>query len=148
MRKEGEGTNSHIAVKKITPLDQYQLPNGEYLIEWEKSRTGEYYPKVSKDGDWVFSEEFDIRKAIEATWNFDQIHEPMDHQYHATKLGCDNPFPPMKGESKYRRYGDKPAEDEAPSRGRSRGRVDSDSEDEDEDDRKEEPPARRRRRVR
>jgi len=160
IRKEGEGTNSHIVIKKITPLDQYQLPNGEYMIEWEKDGK-EYFPKLDEGtGNWVFTEDGDIRKNALAQWDFEKVHAPHDNDWIADKLGCKNPFPSTAGPGKYKRYGGKSEEDEEPRgrgrnhdyedapRGRGRDRDDEDvPEDEprgrgrDEDD---EPPRRRR----
>jgi hypothetical protein len=155
VRKEGEGTGTHIVVKKIIPLDQYRLRNGGFLIEFEKDGK-EYYPKVDENGCWVFTEDQDIRKQATSQWDFEVIHAPRDHDYLAKQLGIQNPFPPEKGENKYKRYGADAKEEEVP-RGSGRGaRRDDDDEDDDPPSRgsgrggrREEPEdnQRRRRRV-
>ena len=143
IKKEGEGTNTHIVIKKITPLDRYQFPNGASLIEWEKNRSGTYDPQLDTNGDFIFTEEYDVRKTAEAQFDFDRVHEPRDHGYHASRLGCDNPFR-SAGASKYKNYGGggggsggetrngrtRVDDGEPPARGRGRGR----DEEEDEED--------------
>jgi hypothetical protein len=149
VRKEGEGTNSHIVVKKITPLDQYQLPNGNYLIEFEKDGK-EYYPKYDDDGGWIFVEDMDIRKQATSQWDFEKVHEPKDHEFLARTLGIRNPFPPEKGESKYSRYGGGDDADDDKPRGRG-GRAEAEPDEDDTPRRRgraepeEDAPRRRRR---
>ncbi len=154
IRKEGEGTGSHVVIKKITPIDQYQMPDGGYLIEFEKSGK-DYIPKVDDNGQWIFVEDMDIRKAAESQWDFEKVHEPKEHGFIADKLQVRNPFGSTSGKGKYSRYGGggSKAEDDAP-RGRGRGRDEDDGDDdsgprggrrsEPEDD---DPPPRRRARA-
>lgn len=131
VRKEGEGTNSHIVVKKITPLDKYRLPNGAPLVEFvnvaKKGAAPEYEAKFDKDDNFVFTEEFDVKKLVEAQFDFEEVHKPQDHGYVANRLGCENPFPSTSGAGKYKNYGGgggggvgrrNRVEDEAPARGR------------------------------
>jgi hypothetical protein len=153
VRKEGEGTNSHIVVKKITPLDQYQLPDGGFLIEFDKEN-GKYYPKEGEEG-WVFVEDMDIRKQATSQWDFEKVHEPKDHDFLAKTLGVRNPFPPERGESKYSRYGGDTKEEGDDDKPRGRGGRDEPEEEEDRprgrggrggrDEPEEEAPRRRRR---
>lgn len=144
VRKEGEGTNSHITIRKVTPLDRYELPGGASLIEWEKI-SGVFEPVFDEDDNFVFTTDFDVKKLAESLWDFEKVHAPRDHEWLAMKgrLDCDNPFPPRPGTSKYRNY------DENATRGRGRSRVDDDDDDETEDDDEpeevEEAPARGRR---
>jgi hypothetical protein len=137
VKKEGAGTNAHIVVRKITPLTRYQLPNGTSLLEWEKSRNGEYDPRIDDNGDFVFTDEYDVRKAAEAQFDFEKVHEPRDHGYHANRLGCENPFR-NAGASKYKNYGGgngRTRVDDEPARGRGRGRDDDDDEPEEQEER-------------
>lgn len=138
VKKEGEGASSHIVIKAITPLDRYQLPNEEYLIEWEKSGK-DFVPKEDENGDWVFSEDLDLRKSVESQWDFEKVHEPRDHGYIAKRLDCENPFKESAtGSSKYRNYGASGSRsrvdegEDKPSRGR--GRREEPEEDVEEED--------------
>ncbi len=142
VRKEGEGAGTHIVIMKITPLDRYQLPNGASLIEWEKKtpkKGAPYYdPKFDDNDDFIFTEDFDVKKAVEGQFDFEVVHEPRDHSFHANKLGCENPFGSSGGGSKYKQYGgaggksnesrtrvDDDKDDDEPTRGRGRGGRDT-----------------------
>ena len=151
VKKEGEGTNSHIVVKRITPLDQYRMLDNEYAIEFEKEGK-DYFPKVEDDA-WVFVEDMGLRKAATSQWNFEEVHAPKDHGFIAEKLGIRNPFPATEGKDKYKRYGGGGGKSDEDTRG---GRGSSREDEPDDDDRRgprssrdedDEPPRRRRERA-
>lgn len=143
IKKEGEGAQSHIVIKKITPLDRYQLPNGASLIKWFKNKKGDFEPEFEND-DFVFTEDFDVKKTVDSQWDFEKVHEPREHGFIAKQLGCENPFK-STGAGKYKDYdgggsggGSRTRVDDGDDRrGRGRGRDGDDRDKEDEDDRNE-----------
>lgn len=145
--KEGEGKGSHIVVQKIVPLDQYELPNGASLIEWEnvagKGEKARYEPVYDPDGNFTFTEDYDTKKTAEVTWDFEKVHTPRDHEWVANKLGCRVPsgFRPIDGgtSNKYRRYGGAAAD--------SRTRVEDDGDVPEDNEPENEPAPRGRRRT-
>lgn len=138
IKKEGEGAQSHIVVKKITPLDRYTLPNGASLIKWFKNKKGDFEPDFEND-EFVFTEDFDVKKTVESQWDFEKVHEPREHGFIAKQLGCENPFK-STGAGKYKDYGgggggrSNRVDDEGDRRGRGRGRDEDDREEEDEEE--------------
>ncbi len=118
VRKKGEKAGTHIVVEKIVRLDKFELEDGTSLLQWEEDEEeGDEFPVLDEDGNWVFTEEHDIRKMVDAGWNFEKVHSPRDHEYNAGRLGISVPpdFVPSThslgaqktgggGGSKYRGY--------------------------------------------
>jgi hypothetical protein len=144
IRKAGEGTSTRVEIEKVVRLDEFELPDGSSPIEWDED---EDVPVEDEDGNWVLSEDHGIKKLAESQWNFEKVHAPRDHQFHASRLGCEIPHGFKDSEltafgggggkrtsAKYRNYGSKSAD--------SRFDSSNDSEDED-DDEKDNTPRRR-----
>lgn len=148
VRRKGEGTNSRIDVEKIERLDEFEFPNGASLIEWSSDDEGDY-PVEDEDGDWVFTEENGVKAVAEAPWDFEKVHSPRDHEYHAGRLG--NISVPTDFTPSTHSMGGRRSENPAASKYRNYGsqRLSSGSEDEGtEDEGTEENSSRRSRRGR
>lgn len=100
VRKAGEGTKSTIFVDKIIPLDEYQLPDGSYLLDIDE---GGYFVQ-DEDGNYVLRE--DAKKLVDNQFDFDRVQRIEDNDTIARFLDCENPFGPSKKDpgSKYRQY--------------------------------------------
>jgi hypothetical protein len=133
IRKRGEGTNTTLIFDEIIPLTEFELPNGESLLEWGDDDE----PVLDEDGNWEFTEDFSIKKLATNQFDFEKVHTPRDNDWMAMKLGVSNPFPSTRSSagSKYRKYGtsssasgasgdaDDTASEEAPKRRTRRKRV-------------------------
>lgn len=138
VKREGEGTQSKITVRSVIPLDQFQLANGAFLIEWEKIGDT-YFPKYDEAGNFIFTTDFEIKKLVEASFNFEELMTPKQHSQVARDLGMSSsPFPDegpaAVGPDRYREYrrgggadngapAQEPNEAEPPQRGRGRPPV-------------------------
>lgn len=107
VRKAGEGTSSTIYIDKITPIYEYELPDGSSLLEWDKEEDDF---AIDKDGNFVFRE--DVAKLVNNQFNFDKVHQPFDNDYIAQFLKCDNPFEKKQGARQYRRRNDDDGDDD------------------------------------
>jgi len=88
--KTGERAATIIEVKKVTPLDEYVLPDDTYLIEMTENDEGADVPVLDDDGDFIFVE--DVKAYVENQFNFKQIFEPRSNDDIASWLGRPNPF--------------------------------------------------------
>lgn len=106
VRRKGEGTSSRIEVEKVQRLDEFEFPDGSSLIKWESDDEGDF-PVEDDDGDWVFTDEHDVAKLAAASWNFEEVHSPKDHEYVASRLGIAVPpgFTPSEHSYTARRNG-------------------------------------------
>lgn len=82
VRKTGENTTSKIDIEKVVPLHEYQLPNGEYLIDgYDDTEDGGYTPKWTEAVTKVMTQ-----------FDFDQVFPEPDSGEVATVLKIDDPF--------------------------------------------------------
>jgi len=93
VKKEGESTGTHIVVKEVIPVTEFELADGSSLIDWEEDEEDDdnMVPCEDDDGNYVWTEENGIRKAITSQWDFNSIHKPRDHAFHSRKLNVDVP---------------------------------------------------------
>jgi len=129
VRRVGEGNKSQIRIEKVVPITEFELPNGASIIEWEEDPNDEdeMVAALDEDGNYVFTEEYGIRKLVQSQFNFEKVHRPRDHSWHAKKLGCKVPskWKSVSSSSKYANYEDDEdngAEEEETSTGRRRTR--------------------------
>lgn len=122
VRKTGTGTSSSIDVEDVTPLWDYELPDGSSLLEYDDDDE----LIEDEEGNVVFAE--DVEKLVNNQLNFSKVHRPYDNDYIAQLLKRDNPF--RSGKDGTRAYGKKQDSDDddekktrtKPARGRGRGR--------------------------
>jgi len=97
VRKTGEGTASTITVEKVIPVYEYEFPDGTGLVEFDED--GDWIEDA--DGNPVFEE--GVAKLRDNQLDFDKVHQPLDNDYVANLLNCDNPY--GSSESGARKYG-------------------------------------------
>lgn len=114
LKKKGTGPSTRIEIEKVVPLDAFDLLDGSSPIEWDED-TDE--PIEDEEGNWVMSEYQSLAKLAGSQWNFDNVHTPNDHHWHAKRLGVEIPasFAPSTASNrrsatgglaaKYRSYG-------------------------------------------
>ena len=99
VRKTGSGTSSTIDIVEVTPLWEYELPDGTDLLE----RDEDDEPVEDEDGNLVFREGVD--KLVNNQLDFQKVHKPYDNDYIANLLKRDNPFR-SGGARRYRKESD------------------------------------------
>lgn len=112
VRKSGEGTSSTIVVEKITPVFDYELPDGSSIVEIDD----EGYVVEGPDGEpYVLTE--NVKKLADNQFDFDSVHKPLNNDYMAQLRGVDNPYARSnrRGSGRYSksetRYGNRNSQD-------------------------------------
>lgn len=93
-RKTGKDAQTIIAVEKVTPVDQFELADGSYLVKADKNGDPLLVPMDPADPDgaltFVYEEEF--ARLIENQFNFEEVHRPESNDEIAKWLEIRNPY--------------------------------------------------------
>lgn len=82
VRKTGESTTTKIDIEKVVPLHEFQLQNGDYLIEgYDEPPEGGYIPKWTENVAKVMTQ-----------YDFDVVFPPPTSAEVAATLKIDDPF--------------------------------------------------------